>query len=516
MVDTVTTSSAAWGALTTPLLEDPVTHEMPRLGVIDVGSNSVRLVVFDGAARSPAYFYNEKIMCGLGEGLSETGHLNPRGRERALAALIRFAALREGMSLPPYIAVATAAVREARDGEDFVREVLDKTGITLHVIAGEDEARLSAQGVLLGWPGSYGLVCDIGGSSMELADLARGNIGTRITSPLGPLKLKQVKGGQAELTAHIDSVISETHAQMGSITDMRLFLVGGSWRAIARIDMHRRKWPLTVLHEYRMTIEDVAATRAYIEKADMDKLRKELGISEDRMTLVPLAVQVLDPLVRKFRPRDIAISSYGIREGILYEKMSPELRAADPLIESCHYAEFHGARLPGFGDVLFDFVRPLFPEADWQALRIIRAACLLHDVSWRAHPDYRAEVCFDNATRANLGGLKHEERIFLGLSLMYRYSSRRENARYEHLFKLLTPEQMTKAKILGRALRLGAMLWLGAHDAPGNFAWKPGKKQLELVLEERARPLWGEVANSRFKALADAMDASHKLSFRES
>ena len=515
MVESLTTSSAAWGALSSPLNEDPITHAMTRLGVIDVGSNSVRLVVFDGAARSPAYFYNEKIMCGLGEGLSDTGRLNPVGRERALAALIRFAALREGMGLPPFIAVATAAVREAEDGESFVRDVLEKTGITLHVISGEDEARLSAQGVLLGWPGSYGLVCDIGGSSMELADLARGDIGARITSPLGPLKLKQVKGGAAELTAHINTVIDDTHARMGGITDMRLFLVGGSWRAIARIDMHRRKWPLTVLHEYRMTIEDVAATRAYIEKADLDKLRKELGISDDRMALVPLAVQVLDPLVRKFQPRDIAISSYGIREGILYEKMSPDLRAADPLIESCHYAEFHGARLPGFGDVLFDFVRPLFPEADWQQLRIIRAACLLHDVSWRAHPDYRAEVCFDNATRANLGGLKHEERIFLGLSLMYRYSSRRENARYEHLFKLLTSEQKTKAKILGRAMRLGAMLWLGAHDAPGNFAWKPGKKQLELILEERARPLWGEVANSRLKSLADAMDASYKLRFND-
>lgn len=515
MVETVTASSAAWGALMAPLQEDPVTHAMSRLGVIDVGSNSVRLVVFDGAARSPAYFYNEKIMCGLGEGLSDTGRLNPVGRARALAALTRFAALREGMALPPYIAVATAAVREAEDGESFVREVLEKTGITLHVIAGEDEARLSAQGVLLGWPGSYGLVCDIGGSSMELADLARGDIGARVTSPLGPLKLKQIKGGPTELTAHIESVIDQTHVQMGNITDMRLFLVGGSWRAIARIDMHRRNWPLTVLHEYRMTIADVTATRAYIETANLDKLRKDLGISEERMALVPLAVQVLDPLVRRIRPRDIAISSYGVREGILYEMMSPDLRAADPLIESCHYAEIQAARLPGFGDVLFDFLRPLFPDADWQQLRIIRAACLLHDVSWRAHPDYRAEVCFDNATRANLGGLKHEERIFLGLSLMYRYSSRRENARYEHLFKLLSSEQKAKAKILGRAMRLGAMLWLGAHDAPGNFAWNPDKKQLDLILEERARPLWGEVAKARLKSLADAMDASYALRFRD-
>lgn len=508
------TSADDWGGLSRPLSADPLTHAMARLGVVDVGSNSVRLVVFDGAARSPAYFYNEKIMCGLGEGLSDTGRLNPRGRARALSALLRFAALAEGMGLPPLTAVATAAVREAADGPDFREEVRRTTGIVLHVIPGEEEARLSAQGVLLGWPGSYGMVCDIGGSSMELADLSNGAVGARLTSPLGPLKLKEVKGGQKALTAHIAGIIDDMHAQMNHETAMRLFLVGGSWRAIARIDMERRNWPLTVLHEYRMGLDAVAETRAFIEKADLGALRARLGISEDRMALVPLAVQVLDALVRRFQPKDMAISSYGIREGMLYEKMSPALRSSDPLIESCRYAEIRDARLPGFGDVLFDFVRPLFPDSDWQALRIIRAACLLHDVSWRAHPDYRAEVCFDNATRANLGGLKHEERVWLGLSLMHRYSSRRD-ARYEALFRLLGAEQIKTAEILGRAMRLGAMLWLGAHDAPGAFFWKPGKKTLELVLESRARPLWGEVVQSRFNSLAHAMGAAGRMTIKD-
>jgi exopolyphosphatase/guanosine-5'-triphosphate,3'-diphosphate pyrophosphatase len=515
MTEVLQTSGDDWGGLSRALAQDPVTHAMPRLGVLDVGSNSVRLVVFDGAARSPAYFYNEKIMCALGDGLAETGRLNPRGRKRALAALERFAALARGMNLPPLTAVATAAVREAADGAEFCAEVLEKTGIVLHIIPGEEEARLSAQGVLLGWPGSYGTVCDIGGSSMELADLSNGRIGARITSPLGPLKLKEVKGGQKALTAHIAATIDTLHAGMNRETGMRLFLVGGSWRAIARIDMERRNWPLTVIHEYRMDLAAVAETRAYIEKADLGALRSRLGISEERMALVPLAVQVLDELVRTFRPKDIAVSSYGIREGLLYEKMSPELRATDPLIESCRFVEAKEARLPGFGDVLFDFVRPLFPDAEWQHLRIIRAACLLHDVSWRAHPDYRAEVCFDNATRANLGGLKHEERVFLGLSLMHRYSSRREGSRYEPLFAILTPEATRYAEILGRAMRLGAMLWLGAHDAPGAFIWKPEKKTLELALEERARPLWGEVAQSRFKALAGAMGAEGSVTIRD-
>ena len=102
---------------------------------------------------------------------------------------------------------------------------------------------------------------------------------------------------------------------------------------------------------------------------------------------------------------------------MLYEQMPQHLRDRDPLIEACSFAEAGRARLPGFGKVLYDFIAPLFRHVGPDRRRIVKAACLLHDVSWRAHPDYRAEDCFDNATRANLGGLKHSERVFLGLAL---------------------------------------------------------------------------------------------------
>jgi exopolyphosphatase/guanosine-5'-triphosphate,3'-diphosphate pyrophosphatase len=279
--------------------------------------------------------------------------------------------------------------------------------------------------------------------------------------------------------------------------------------------MDRRNWPLTVLHEYRMTPAAVAATRAFIAANDVMAMRGGLGISEDRMALVPVAVQVLDELVRVFKPKDIAVSSYGIREGMLYERMPPELRERDPLLEACRFWERRDARLPGFGETLFHFVLPLFPGVDWQRRRIIEAACLLHDVNWRAHPDYRAESCVDAATRANLGGIKHEERVYLGLALMFRYSSRREAGRYDALFRLLSEADAREAEVLGRAMRLGAMLWLGAHDAPGAFHWRPERRQLALRLEGRARPLFGEVAQARLRALGQAMGADARVEFAD-
>ncbi|WP_323778491.1 Ppx/GppA family phosphatase [Leisingera sp.] len=503
-----------WGPFGRPIFNDPGARALSRVGVVDVGSNSVRLVVFDGAARSPAYFYNEKVMCALGAGLSESGRLNPEGRVRALSALRRFQHLARGMGLPPLSAVATAAVRDAADGPEFCAEVLRETGLKVHVIDGREEARLSAQGVLLGWPGAYGLVCDIGGSSMELAEIQENTVGRRLTSSLGPLKLRDIKGGRKGRRAHIREVIEQLKGEMGPQRD-RLFLVGGSWRAIARIDMHRRGYPLKVLHEYRMTARDVRETARYIETRNLDKLRDACGISSSRMSLVPYAIDVLTRLVKTFKPKDIAVSSYGIREGLLYEQMPQRLRARDPLIEASRFAEAKDARVPGFGGTLYDFVIPLFSGARLAKRRLVKAACLLHDVSWRAHPDYRAEVCFDNATRANLGGLKHSERVFLGLALLHRYSNKRQGSAFENLYALLDVKGQHEAEVLGKAMRFGAMLMLTSSGDIGSLRWQPRKRVLHAELPDAARPLYGEVAAARLQALGKALEAEIVLTFNK-
>ncbi len=508
------TSVPDWDPFGRPLFDDPSVRALSRVGVVDVGSNSVRMVIFDGAARSPAYFYNEKIMCALGAGLSETGKLNPTGRTRALAALKRFQHLARDLDLPPLHVVATAAVREASDGPDFCAQVEKETGLSISVINGEEEARLSAQGVLLGWPGAYGLICDIGGSSMELAEIGDGDVGLRVTSPLGPLKLRDIKGGRRGRKAHIKQTMEELRDQLGPQRD-RLFLVGGSWRAFARLDMLRRGYPLQVLHEYRMTTKQVRETIKFIEKNDSEKLRSQAGVSGSRMALVPYAMDVLGRLIRTFKPKDIAISSYGIREGLLYQQMPQRLRDRDPLIEASRFAEIKDARLPGFGKHLFEFVMPLFRSAPESSIRLVKAACLLHDVNWRAHPDYRSEVCFDTVTRANLGGLKHSERVFIGLALQHRYRNKREGDRFEPLYALLDDKGQKQAEILGKAMRFGAMLWMQTDARMGKLRYYPKKQQLELILPSETLPLFSEVAESRLNGLASALNSEVRVVVRD-
>jgi len=485
-------------------------RSLDRVGVIDIGSNSVRMVVFDGAARSPAYFFNEKILCGLGRGLAETGRLSPEGRVRALAALRRFALLAEDMHLTSLTTVATAAVREAEDGEEFRAEAEAATGLSIDIIPGEEEARLSAQGVLLGWPGARGLVCDIGGASMELAEVGENRVGRRVSSGLGPFRLGQVPGGRKGLVRHISATLTALREQVGG-DHKALYLVGGSWRALARLDMERRGYPLTVLHEYEMTPKSIRKTIDWIAGQDLKKLRDRTGLSPERVVLVPQATLVLRQLLHIFRPRAIYVSSYGIREGILFERMSDELRATDPLIEACRHLEVANARLPGFGQRLYHFLMPLYRNAAPERLRLIKAACLLHDVNWRAHPDYRSDSCFDTATRANLGGLDHKGRVYLGLALMNRYKTAGADNRLTPLLKLLSDEEIRHAVMLGRAMRFGAMFSVGGPGMAGELRFYPKKKVLELVLHADRQALFGEVAQMRFAALAKTLGVTTRL-----
>ncbi len=493
-----------WEPFGRPLFDDPSVRALSRVGVVDVGSNSVRMVVFDGAARSPAYFYNEKVMAGLGQGMAETGMLNPRGRERALAALKRFATLARDMGAAPLSCVATAAVRDARDGVDFARQVEKETGLRLWIIDGQEEARLSAQGVLLGWPEAEGLVCDMGGNSMELAVVADGKVGLRTSAPIGPFQLQQVKGGVEGAQRHIANVIEDMAERMGR-THPRIYLVGGSWRAIARLDMERRHYPMTVLHEYRMIPEDAVATIDWIAANDIDALRSRTGTSLARMELVPLASMVLRQLVESLAPKELAVSSYGIREGMLYEQMPDRLRRRDPLIEACRHAERTMARTPGFGKKLFAFILPLFADATPERMRLVRAACLLHDTTWRAHPDYRAESCFDNVTRANMAALSHPERVFLGLALLHRYKNSRSGSNLAPIFKLLDEDQQREAEVLGKAMRFGAMFSVNAPEDAGELALLHKPDRVQLSLTKRGTTLFGEVAEARFLSLASAM-----------
>lgn len=490
-------------------LGDPAKLRLKRIGVIDVGSNSVRLVVFDGMARSPAYFYNEKVLCGLGAGLRDTGRLSPEGWTRALAALHRFAALAGRMELSGMISVATAAVRDAKDGPAFCDQVEAETGLQLHVASGSEEARLAAQGVLLGWPDASGLVCDMGGASMELAQVSGGEIHACATSPLGPLQLADMD----DLEKRVKAIRKGTKALSKAVPGSggRLFLVGGSWRAIARLDMERTGYPLKVLHGYAPPIPQLLETLRWIPLQEQTALSELTGTSSARLSLIPLAAQVLADLIRRIEPDRIAVSAYGLREGLLYRQMPETMRGLDPLIEACRHMELASARSPGFGEALSTWLGPLFADKSPAEHRLILAACLLHDVQWRAHPDYRAELCFESVTRANIAGIGHADRVFLGLALLNRYKANAPAEEVGRYASILSQERVASAAILGRAMRLGAMLSGSAGGVLENARLERDRDRLVLTLTGPAREFAGEAVERRLQALAARIGCSPEV-----
>jgi exopolyphosphatase/guanosine-5'-triphosphate,3'-diphosphate pyrophosphatase len=480
-----------------------------RIAVIDVGSNSIRLVVYDGLSRCPAYFYNEKVMAGLGEGIHETGMLSPRGRARALRGLRRFAAVVRLMQVGGLCTVATAAVRDARDGPDFVRQVREETGLELQVASGRREAELSAKGVLLGWPRGDGIVCDMGGASMEFARLTNGVIGDCATSGLGPLKLAGLKGERL-LDRHItDELTALRRAVPGDVR--KLYLVGGSFRAIARIDMERRNYPLKVIHEYRLERESLKETADWLARATPADLKAFPEVSSGRVSLLPLAGRVLHRVVAALEPGSVSVSSYGIREGMLYELMPESLRAKDPLLESARQAEQANARLPGFGEMLFTWLRPLLGDRHPNDFRLYQAACFLHDTTWRAHPDYRAEMCFESVTRANLGGIDHEGRIFLGLAIYHRYANTGTGGFDARLLAMLSEDRAREAEVLGKAMRLGAMLAATSANVLDLTRLERAGTVLTLRLTGTARELNGEAVEKRVASLAQRLGCEPRI-----
>ena len=485
------------------LIKNESSGSLNRVGIIDIGSNSVRLVVFDGAIRSPAYFYNEKVICSLGSDLSSDNLLNIDNKLKAMAALKRFVTLAKAMNTN-LMAVATAAVRSSKDGLSFCEEIFKETGLSVRILSGEEEAILSAQGVLLGWPEANGLVCDLGGSSLELAEVSKGKIGKAISCPIGPLNLSNFNNNKMFHHDYVNSKLRNIKNVFSRGYD-NIYLVGGSWRSIARIQMELIDYPLVVLQNYQMQMSEIKSTINWIQKASIKELRTVSTSSVSRLRLLHSSSIILENLIEIFQPKKLTLSSYGIREGLLYSSMTSKVRKQDPLLEACRHMELCTARIPGFGLSLFEFIKPIFKKSDKQFIRLTKAACFLHDVSWRAHPDYRAEVCFDNAIRANLGGIDHRGRAILALAVSFRYKTPKKTVPFAGILSILNNQERKQAEILGKAMRFGAMLSGSAENSMGELYIDDAKKVIRLNLNKEHEDICGDVVQQRFSSLASSM-----------
>jgi exopolyphosphatase/guanosine-5'-triphosphate,3'-diphosphate pyrophosphatase len=476
---------------------------LPRRGVVDLGSNSVRLVVYEGNSRNPVPIFNEKAVLRLGRGLQATGRLNEDGIGPALTVMQRYHLIARAMGAAPFEVLATAAVRDATNGPDFVARLQARMpDVPIHILSGPAEAEYSADGMLCGIPDADGILADIGGGSLEVVRLTRGTRGASQTLRLGVIRLADRSGGDLNLAREIVEADIASVPWLNGSAERSLYLVGGAWRALARIHIARAEYPLQMVHHYQIGADATRDFTNLIASASRRTLERMPGVPKRRMEDLPYAAIALRRLLRVTGAKRVVFSASGLREGWFMRQMPEEIRTQDPLLAACQEMAQRLGRDPSLPEALFDWTGPLFPRETPEATRLRRAACWVSDIGSHDHPEFRAEQAFLRVLRQPGVGLDHPTRGFLALAVALRYEVDAGAPFLRPARALLDPPTANKAEILGTALRLAYTLSAGTPDLLSGTRLRIQGSRLILGLEEDHGVFAGESVMRRLDRLA--------------
>ncbi|MFZ4689053.1 MAG: Ppx/GppA family phosphatase [Polymorphobacter sp.] len=490
-----------------PALIDGLAPPLAGLNaIIDIGSNSVRLVVYQGLTRIPATLFNEKVMAGLGRGLAANGRLGKGSMDTAVTALVRFAALAEAMGVTALRTVATAAVREAENADEFIHRVERETGLVIEIIDGETEARGAAFGVIAGIPEADGVVGDLGGGSLELIRVSGGAAQDRISLPIGSLRLDAVRKRDRRALAPFIKKSLDKVSWAAAGKGLPFYMVGGSWRALAQVHIHQTGHPLPIVHQYEMPREAPASLVRSLTQIDVATLRQVPNISTSRLPSLAGAAMLLAATVKKLGSSSVIASGFGLREGLLFAQLTREQQALDPLIVAARAEGVRQGRFPEHGDMLFAWMGGLFEDGrESPAERRLRlAACLLSDIAWRAHPDFRAERGVDMALHGNWVAITAAERAALAQALHYCFGGSNTAPVLALLARLAPAPLLAHARVWGLALRLGQRLTGGTAAALSASRLERDGEAVVLRLDARHSALFGDSVLRRLKLLGQA------------
>lgn len=483
------------------------------VGVVDIGSNSVRLVVYDGISRAPSVVFNEKALCAIGRNMVSTGKLDPDGIARALEALARFAAIADGLGVVRIEAAATAAARDAANGPEFVKKGEQILGAPIRILSGEEEARIAAEGVQAAIPDADGMVADLGGGSLDVVSVSRGRIGRAGTLPFGPLRLMDLS---AERIEKARAIVDEGLERLPGLDRMKgrtLYAVGGIWRNFARVHMADARYPLHVLQNYTITREQTIRLASVLAGQSRKSLERIREIPRRRIEAMPFGAVVLERLVKAGAFRNVVISAYGLREGLYFRLVPEELRGRDPLLEAARELNERTSRAPAHTQELMTFIAPLFQNEGADQRRLREAACLLSDIQWRGHPDYRATGAFWDILQAPWIGLDHAGRVRLAHAVFVRYADDEDPPeRADRLLELIDGDDRRRSESLGLAMRLGYAL---SGSAPGVLAHAKlavrGGDGFVLQITKARQGVVSEVVGRRLAALAASLRRTAKI-----
>jgi len=447
--------------------------------------------------------FNEKVMAGLGAGLRDSGELSDDSESEALAALRRYKLLLRHMGVKQAQVVATAAVRDAADGAQFVRAV-EKIGLPCDVISATEEARFSGMGVVSAFPGAAGVVGDLGGGSLELIEIGNGTTGRATSLPLGVLRVERGRAGEHKARDMLRKGLKDAGLER-SCRGKPFFMVGGSWRALAKMDMIVSDFPLPATHHYRMPASRVADLRRMADQGgDWDK-----AISGARLASAPVASMLLQQIVEELQPSELVVSAFGLREGLLYSQLDDGTRKLDPLIEAAREAGGGDHRFGEHGDLLDQWIAPLFDDPP-KLERLRRAACLLADVAWQAAPVFRADRGVEMALHGDWTAIDAAGRVLMAQALSSNFG--REMLPDSRLTQLCKPADLQRAHCWGLAMRLGQRLSGGVASVLEETRLVLGRRTLTLCVPNREEALAGDAVQRRLQRLAESFGRRAEIS----
>ena len=477
---------------------------LKRIGIIDIGSNSIRLVVFDGPKRSPLYLYNEKVFYRLGQKSGGGQDFTDKVLVEVTSIIDRFATVSRSMKVLKIIAFGTSALREANNSNDLIKMIFAKTGINVEIISGETEASYAGKGILLGFPNSYGVICDLGGNSVEFGTIIEGKIKNCKTALLGPLAVNKLIGNGIDIRAHIKTVLSKMNVIEHNELRKKLFLIGGSWRAIAKFHMELTEYPIKIIQGYKIKAKALKRTLSFINSEKGKKRLLMTNIPNERLELLPHSVTLLEMIFETYKFDSVVFSSFGVREGIIYDRLSEKEKNRDPLLEAAKYFERKESRFPKLSRSVFSWISPLLKGLNKKTKRLILAACRLHDITWIAHPDYKMEMCLELITRSNITGVSHKDRIFLAMILLFRHKIKIEVLEKLDLFDLVSKRKKSVAMVVGKSLRL-ASTFFGEKNLFQEIKLLIKNDEVVLEIPEYLKSLEGEIVERRKHELNKAL-----------
>ena len=485
---------------------------MGKFAVIDIGSNSVRLVVYESLKRAPYVIFNEKILCGLGRGLHYGGLMQDSAMDSAIGSLKRFHLMLDKMSVKNFRVAATSAVREAQNGPEFIKRISAECHLDVAVISGEEEARLSGLGVLCALPHAHGIVGDLGGGSLELAKISDGNVMEQASFMIGPMKYQSLDGKTTSSPKKdIDEALTSLDWGAGNRSE-NFYAVGGSWRALAKIHIMEQGYFLNNVHHYIMSREECLELTGKLSKMHFAELtRYSAYVSSRRLKVLSLSAYILNRLVKKLDSRCVVISGYGLREGLLFEAMDHNIRSLDPMLEACHDIAEKNGRFSEHGKRIQRWIDPLFLDEDVELNRLRYAASILSDVGWRGHPEYRPKKVLYEILYGRLLGVTHRGAAFIGMALYICYGGVPGGSETASVETLLQPGDIAYANRVGLVLRLVQRISGGTEKGLKSASLTVKGSILELNVLKEDEAIINEVVLKRFSKVAQEFNLKDKV-----